>query len=117
MWVNRKVHLYIDANLTANHVMIETSMHYLDDLKDSKPSWTKNFVTYNLEIEKVILYFNDFSPDENEIGFETSVDGGVVRCSSSGSNMVLKWVLIMMFTMILELKWILMMVMMMIISQ
>lgn len=108
MNVNRKVHLHVDIDPTINLVMIRMSMYYLADLKDRKPLGTKYFVSRDLKIEKVILFFNDFNPDEDQIGFEMSVDGGNggdnVRCSNSTPNMALKWVLIMMFMMILELK-------------
>jgi len=61
-------------------------MYYSGNLEDDMPLGTKYFVVYDLEVEK-ILYFDDISPDKDEMDSEIHVDGDDdVRYSSSDPN-------------------------------
>jgi len=72
-------------------------MPYSSNFEDDKQSGTKYFVAHDLEVEKVILYFDDISPDNDEMGSEICVDidvdsddngydNGNVKYSSSDPN-------------------------------
>jgi hypothetical protein len=61
-------------------------MLYSSNFEDDKPSETKYFVAHDLEVEKVILYFDDISPDNDEMGSEISVDIDVDSDDNSNGN-------------------------------
>ena len=81
--------LYVDADPGVNFVMIKILMCYSGNRKDDKPPGTKYFTAQDPEIEKVISYFDDISPNRDEMGFKMDADvgGGDIRYSGSGPNM------------------------------
>jgi hypothetical protein len=61
-------------------------MHYSSNFEDDKPSGIKYFVAHDLEVEKVILYFDDISPDNDEMGSEICVDIDVDSDDNGNGN-------------------------------
>ena len=109
-----QLRLYVNADPGVNLVMIKILICYSSNPKDDKPYETKYFTTQDPEVENVVLFFDDISPNGDEMGFKMDADvgGGDIRLV-----VVLMWVLkrvsIIMFVVMLELKWILMMILMM----